>query len=65
MYHIEGAVIKEQGVTFAIVIVKSQYIQNNSTADDTRRGLFPSVPWNTHNPDGTGFTWGSHLSRTN
>lgn len=47
MYHIEGAVIKEQGVTFAIVIVKSQYIQNNSTADDTRRGfahLFPGLP---------------------
>lgn len=47
MYHIDGAVIKEQGVTFAIVIVKSHVIQNNITANETRQSfshLFPGIP---------------------
>lgn len=44
---IEGAVIKEQGVTFAIVVVKPHVIQNTITADEMRRSLtpiFPSIP---------------------
>ena len=31
---IEGAVIKEQGVTFGVVIVKSHALQNHGAADD-------------------------------
>lgn len=43
---IEGAVIKEQGQTFAIVIVKSQVL-NSSDREDVRRGFsrcFPEMP---------------------
>lgn len=44
---IDGAVIKEQGVTFAIVIVKLSAIQTNDIAAQTRmsfQGLFPGLP---------------------
>lgn len=44
---IDGAVIKEQGVTFAIVIVKSWVLQNSFEADKARRSfspIFPGVP---------------------
>lgn len=43
----EGAVIKEQGVTFAIVIVKPHVLNNSSSANDARgsfRSLFPGMP---------------------
>ena len=43
----EGAVIKEQGVTFAIVIVKSYVLNSNSECDNARRSfrsIFPGVP---------------------
>jgi hypothetical protein len=36
---IEGALIKEQGVTFAIVIVKPYVLQNRSEAQSTIRTL--------------------------
>jgi len=44
---IDGAVIKEQGVTFAVVVVKPHVIRNQSTADEARAGfqkLFPGMP---------------------
>jgi hypothetical protein len=30
----EGAIVKEQGVTFGIVIVKPHVLQNHATADE-------------------------------
>ena len=44
---IHGAVVKEQGVTFAIVIVKPSAIQTAHSAAETRanfQGLFPGLP---------------------
>lgn len=44
---IEGAIVKEQGVTFGIVIVKPSAISTNTQADNTRRAfqhLFPGMP---------------------
>jgi len=44
---IDGAVIKEQGITFAIVVVKAHVIQHSLTADQARSGysgLFPGRP---------------------
>jgi hypothetical protein len=43
----EGAVIKEQGVTFAIVIVKPYVLDSTSQIDDARAGfssVFPRMP---------------------
>lgn len=43
----QGAVIKEQGQTFAIVIVKPQVIQIQSEANQTREAfstVFPNMP---------------------
>jgi hypothetical protein len=43
----EGAVIKEQGVTFAIVIVKSYVLNSTSQMHDARVGfcnVFPGMP---------------------
>lgn len=46
--HFEGAVIKEQGVTFAVVIVKSHVLNDHSKADEMilslQRQLFPGIP---------------------
>ncbi|MBM94863.1 MAG: hypothetical protein CMI09_03295 [Oceanospirillaceae bacterium] len=44
---LQGAVIKEQGVTFAIVVVKRSAITTNHQADQTRRAFqryFPQLP---------------------
>ena len=44
---IHGAVVKEQGVTFAIVVVKQSATSSNSEANATRasfQGLFPGLP---------------------
>ncbi len=44
---IDGAVIKEQGVTFAVVVVKSHVISNTAAASNMRRSLssvFPGMP---------------------
>jgi len=46
-YQIDGAVIKEQGITFAIAVVKRHVIQNSSEAQSTQNGyrsVFPGVP---------------------
>ena len=43
----EGAVIKEQGVTFAIVIVKSYVLSSTLQMQDARAGfnnVFPGMP---------------------
>ena len=43
----EGAVIREQGQTFAIVVVKSHVLNNSIESDDARRNfrsIFPSMP---------------------
>ncbi len=43
----EGALVKEQGVTFAIVIVKPYVVQNHSTANKTAESFqsaFPGCP---------------------
>lgn len=45
---VHGAKIKEQGVTFAVVIVKSHVLNNRSEADkfiqSAQTFLFPGVP---------------------
>jgi hypothetical protein len=43
----QGAVVKEQGVTFAVVIVKRTIINNRFEADNAIRSfqpLFPGIP---------------------
>jgi hypothetical protein len=43
----DGAIIKEQGVTFAIVIVNRNVINNSFSANKSRRsfqGNFPGMP---------------------
>ncbi|MDT3416138.1 hypothetical protein QO009_002006 [Brevibacillus aydinogluensis] len=42
----DGAVIKEQGVTFAIVIVKPHVLNSPSREDvrDSFRSVFPGIP---------------------
>lgn len=44
---VQGAVIKEQGVTFAIVVVKKNVVDSTSQSEDAMglfRPLFPGVP---------------------
>ncbi len=44
---IQGAVIKEQGVKFAIVIVKQHVLQNSNQANNTAHNFsiyFPGMP---------------------
>lgn len=43
----EGAVIKEQGITFAIVIVKKHVVDNSATANQAIQSyqpIFPGIP---------------------
>ena len=43
----EGAVIRERGITFAVVIVKRHVLDNRSQADSTIRSFgsaFPGIP---------------------
>ncbi|MFT4060697.1 MAG: hypothetical protein QM652_14280 [Legionella sp.] len=43
----EGAVIKEQGVTFAIVVVKQYVLNNNMECNNARNSfssIFPGIP---------------------
>jgi hypothetical protein len=47
MVKIEGSVIKEQGVTFALVIVKRHVLCSKQRAENARRSfstLFPGMP---------------------
>ncbi len=39
--HIQGAVIREQGQTFAVVVVKPQVIQSSASAADAIRSFAP------------------------
>lgn len=43
----DGAVIKEQGVTFAIVVVRAEVLNNSIEIEKTRRSfspIFPGIP---------------------
>jgi hypothetical protein len=40
----EGAVIKEQGVTFAIVVVKSHILNTQGQCEETRSAFRPAFP---------------------
>ncbi len=43
----DGALLKEQGITFAIVVVKSHVLNNSLDCDSARRSfssVFPGVP---------------------
>jgi hypothetical protein len=43
----QGAVVREQGVTFAVVIVKRHVLDNHAQANETIRSfrpVFPGVP---------------------
>ncbi len=57
MQKIQGAVIKEQGVTFAIVIVKQHVLQSQSQAQEAVhafRPYFPGLPLVLMAQDGRG-----------
>ncbi|GAB6153558.1 hypothetical protein JCM17380_23080 [Desulfosporosinus burensis] len=46
-YQIEGAIVKEQDITFAIVVVKPHIIQSNSEIQEARNAyshVFPGMP---------------------
>ena len=40
----DGALIKEQGVTFAIVVVKQHVLNNTIECDNARRSFSPAFP---------------------
>lgn len=42
--HIDGAIIREQGVTFAVVVVKREVLDSNSRAQDAIRSFMPTFP---------------------
>ncbi len=42
--HFQGAVIREQGQTFAVVVVKRHVIDNQSTAADAIANFAPAFP---------------------
>ena len=42
----EGAVVREQGVTFALVVVKHQIVQNRSEAQNAISAFQPYFPGN-------------------
>ena len=57
MTHIEGAVIREQGVTFAVVIVRPSVIQNTFEAGraiQSFQPVFPGMPVVLMAQDGSG-----------
>lgn len=44
---LQGAIIEEQGVRFAVVVVKQNVVQNHATADETIqacRPIFAGIP---------------------
>lgn len=46
-YQIQGAIVKEQGLTFAIVVVKPHVIQSRNETQKARnayRHIFPGMP---------------------
>jgi hypothetical protein len=57
MSHFEGAVIREQGVTFAVVIVRPSVIQSTieaSRAIQSFQPVFPGIPVVLMAQDGSG-----------
>ena len=58
----DGAVIKEQGVTFAIVVVKRSTLSSSIRINEARESFqqfFPGIPI----INGTKFKWNSNLPR--
>jgi hypothetical protein len=55
---VQGAVIREQGQTFAVVVVKPHVVQNSVAAADAIRGFAPvfGVPVVLMSQDGLSFT---------
>jgi len=53
MSQFEGAVIREQGVTFAVIVVRSSVLQNTSQANKAVLSFQP-FSWPAHRPDGPG-----------
>lgn len=41
---VDGAVIKEQNVTFAVVVVKREVVENSSRAQDAITSFMPAFP---------------------
>lgn len=41
---IDGAVIREQGITFAVVVVKREVLGSNTQAQDVIRSFMPTFP---------------------
>jgi len=41
---IDGAIIREQGVTFAVVVVKREVVENSSRAQDAIISFMPAFP---------------------
>ncbi len=41
---IDGAVIREQNVTFAVVVVKREVVENSSRAQDAIMSFMPAFP---------------------
>ena len=44
MSQFEGAVIREQGVTFAVVVVRPSILENSSQANETIQSFQPVFP---------------------
>lgn len=60
---VQGALIREQGQTFAVVAVKPQVIQNRSEAADAIRSFSP-VFWRSGRADGSGRAGPADLLRS-
>ncbi len=41
---IDGAVIREQGITFAVVVVKREVLDSSSQSQDAVRSFMPAFP---------------------
>jgi hypothetical protein len=41
---VEAALVREQGVTFAVVVVKSHVLSSNRSCRETANGLQPAFP---------------------
>ena len=58
---LQGAVIKEQGVTFAVVIVKPHVIDNTIEANQMIAAIATGVSGVARHPDGSGLSGSADL----
>ena len=58
----QGALLKEQGVTFGIIMVKPHVLHNNAEAETMRR-LHPGFRVGANYTDGTKLQGDTHLFR--